>query len=126
MDLETVNKRGDILTYIIPIDPNERYQAITVELSPYGNARRFRIEVRYLNESDRWYISVFDASTGEAFFRYVPVIASYEHVDNLIGHVYHKNIGCIFCIPIVDNPSSINPGLNNLSEFAIGWSDGLD
>ena len=107
----------------IRIDPTIRYQIFTLSVDPDGISRRIRVEIRYLNEPQLWYISMFDASTGEAFFRYVPIIASYEFPNDLLKPFRHKHIGSLYCVPVVSEPQTTDPGLDNLGEFELIWGD---
>ena len=109
--------------FALALNPELRYQIMTLTVDPDGYALRARVEVRYLNEPELWYLSIFDASTGEAICRYVPLIASYEAPNDLMEPFRYKHIGSIYCVPVVKYPSSVNPGLDNLGEFEIVWGD---
>ena len=102
---------------------DKRYQIFTLTVNPNGNQFRARVELRYLNEPQLWYLSIFDAASGESYCRYVPLIASYRYLNDLMKPFQHKNIGSIYCVPAVVSPSSTDPGLNNLGEFEIVWGD---
>lgn len=109
--------------YKISKNPDERYQIITITL-PYGKDNlRLRFEIRYLNEPGLWCLSLFNLQTGEACCRYVPLIASYGAVNNLLEPFAYKKMGCLAVIPLVEKPQSENPGLNNLNEFEIVWGE---
>lgn len=111
--------------FAVSVDPKIRYQSIIMTISPNGEPYRFNFSLRYLNEAEMWFISIEDADSGKSYCQYVPLIASYdpENANNLLEPFKHKRIGCIFCIPIVNEPSSVDPGLDNLDEFAIIWGD---
>jgi len=73
-----------------------------------------------------WYLSIFDADTEEAFCRYVPVIASYEDRNDLLAPFATKLIGSIYCVPMVNEPATQDPGLDNMDEFEIVWADNTE
>ncbi len=115
--------------YIITLDvsPEEKYQIFTINAEVAGVARRLRIELRYLEVNEKWYVSVFDAQSGENFCRYVPVVASYqEPVNNILAPYKYKGIGGIVCIPAIKDPSTEDPKFENISEFLIIWGDSID
>ena len=105
------------------VDPAIRYQIFTLVLAPDNHSTRFRIELRYLNEPQLWYISILNATTGDTICRYVPVIASYTAPNDLLKPFRHKGAGSLYCVPAVQYPSSENPGLENLAEFELVWGD---
>lgn len=109
--------------FALGVNPNKRYQIFTLGVEPDGFAIRARVELRYLNETKHWYLSIFNAASGEAICRYVPVIASYGQLIDLMGPFHYKHIGSIYCIPVTRQPSSLNPGLDNLAEFELVWGD---
>ena len=113
----------DMKQIALNISPTKRYQIFTLTIDPDGYSLRARVELRYLNEPQHWYISIFNAANGEAICRYVPVIASYGMLNDLMEPFHHKHIGSIYCVPVVAKPSSTNPGLKNLGEFEIVWGD---
>ena len=103
--------------------PSALYQQQVINLGSGDLSRRVIFELRYFYKTDKWYISMSDAQTGETICTCVPVIASYSFYINLLEPYYHKGIGWIMCVPVVDEPSSENPGRNNLDEFALFWGD---
>ena len=109
--------------YRIDKTPGERYQIITITLPYKKDNIRLRFEIRYLNETGLWYLSLFNLQTGETCCRYVPIIASYEAVNNLLEPYAYKEMGCVACVPVVENPQSENPGLNNFNEFELVWGE---
>lgn len=108
---------------VLTLNPDIRYQIVHLNIDPDGFPLRARVEIRYLNEPGLWYLSIFDAATGDSVCRYVPIIASYNDLNDLMAPFHHKHIGSIYCIPTVANPSSQDPGLDNLGEFALVWGD---
>ena len=114
-------------------DPSIRYQRKILTISPDDYTRRVRVDLRYLNETEKWYLSIYDAQSGEAFLTYVPLIASYinfddpsvDEINDLLAPFHYKNLGTIICIPNVDNPTTKDPTLDNLNQFSVVWGDAL-
>lgn len=111
--------------HIIP-EPNLLYQRQVINLEFEKGTKRVVFELRYLFRTDKWYFSLFDAQTSAVICSYVPLVASYEYMNNLLEPFGHKNIGWLVCFPVVDEPSSEDPTQYNLSEFAIVWGDTLE
>ena len=110
---------------IIP-ESNSLYQRQIINLEVDGKAKRVVFEFRYLYKTEKWYVSLFDAQTGNPICTYIPLIASYEYFNDLFEPFSYKNIGWLVCFPIVDNPTSENPTQDNLSDFAILWGDKIE
>lgn len=110
----------------IPLNSDSLYQITNFNAKVGRITRRLRVEVRYLYYTDKWYLSVFNAQTGEAYCRYVPLVSSFADMNNMISLYMHKDIGWLVCIPKIDNPSSEDPKKGNLNEFALVWGDGFD
>ena len=112
--------------YILPLTEDAR-QIFTLDMSIDGAAFHAKIEVRYLSAPDRWVISVWDNSTGELLINQIPLICSYGFVNDLAAPFRHlrdgKGIGSLFVIRAVDEPSTTDPGENNLTEFKILFGD---
>ena len=112
----------------IALDPEALYQIQFFNATVGGVTRRLRLEVRHLTYTDKWYLSVINAQTGESYCRYIPLVASDLDVElNDLTAVYrHKDIGWFCCAPITGNTTSEDPQENNLNEFALFWGDGFD
>ena len=109
----------------IPITSETLYKILTFNVVIGKNTKRFRMELRHLTYTDKWYISIFDAQSGEAYCRYVPVVASYNALNNLIALFAYKDIGWMACIPKISKPSSADPQEDNIDQFEIVWGDTL-
>lgn len=111
---------------IIPInvDSTTKYQAIETSLTIEKKTFNVRIELRFLNKTNRWYLSMFDRKTGDPFFLYVPVVSYVTSINNLVAPFEYKGIGFIVCATLVDETSSEDPQRDNLHEFGIAWGDG--
>ena len=101
------------------------YQSMTIVIPSGGESSRVRFELRYLPETDKWYVSLFDAQSGDSLILHVPLVASYgDPLNNLFEPYGYKHLGMLYCLPRTDNPSTQDPAVDSLSEFAIVWSDG--
>ena len=110
----------------INVEPSMLYQRQVLNLTVEGKTKRTIFELRYLYKTDKWYISLFDAQSGNPYCLYVPVIASDKLLDNLLEPFAHKRIGWMACIPLGDGPSTGNPTRYNWDEFGLVWGDSFD
>ena len=115
------------MNYIqLPVS-EEPYQVIFLPASPDGHAFQAKLELRWLSAPGHWFLSISDAMTGEIFVNQIPVICSYETLNDLLFPFrwlfQGSGIGSLFCLKAVDLPSSENPEKENLSEFRILWGD---
>jgi len=101
-------------------------QSIEYVIPVNGEQRRVYFEIRYLEATEKWYITMTDAETGESYFRYVPVVACYEEGNDLILPFHYKDIGMVFCVSLVDSPESENPEKKDFNQFAVVWGDKYD
>ena len=111
-----------------PIEPSceNLYQGLNMNL-PIGNdTKRVSLDLIYMEEIDRWVMSLFDLQTNEVYFRSVPLVASYNVINDLWKPFAYKGIGVFYCIPKTDSPSTENPSKDNLSEFYMIWGDTLE
>ena len=111
--------------FVIDVDPAIRYQSLIATISPNGETFRLKFSLRYLNEADMWFFSISEADSGQSYCQYVPLVASYDtqNANNLLAPFKHKRIGNIYCVPVVEETSTVDPGLDNLGEFQIIWGD---
>lgn len=110
----------------IPLDSDSLYQITNFNAKVGRITRRLRVEVRYLYYTDKWYLTVIDAQTGESYCRYVPLVTSSVELNDMVTLYKHKDIGWFACVARGDHPSSEDPQKDNLSEFALVWGDGFD
>ena len=107
----------------IILDPETLYQRQTFNIDVGSESKRITFELRYLFKPGKWYFSFYDAQSSEPLCTYVPLVASYGQINDLLEPFGYKDIGHMACIPAVDEPSSQDPGQYNLSEFRLIWGD---
>ena len=110
----------------IILNPDLLHQRQVINLNVQGKAKRVVFETKHFDITDKWYVSIFDAQSGQPLCTFVPLIASYDMMINLLEPFAHKRIGWLFCVPVVDEPSSEFPRRNNLGEFTLFWGDELE
>ncbi len=111
---------------ILPVTDQAR-QVLYLPVSPEGHAFQARVELRWMEAAGKWILSIGDAVTGEPYVNQIPVICSYEEINDLLFPFrwlfQGAGIGSLFCLKAVDQPSSADPGRGNLKEFQILWGD---
>lgn len=117
------------LTYVLlPVTEDSR-QVFTVDVSIDGAAFHARIEIRYLSAPDQWVISIWDNASSELLVNQIPLICSYEDVNDLLLPFRHlrggAGIGSLFVIRNCDEPSTTDPAEGNLTEFFLLFGDDL-
>ena len=114
----------NITTLPLTADPR---QILTLSPVIDGESLRARIEVRYLTGPGCWVLSLWNDASGELMVNQIPLIASVGWPNDLFAPYRYKRdgkgLGTLLCIPTVDEPSSQDPGQNNLSEFSVMWCD---
>ena len=112
--------------YVLPLTNSPR-QVLTLDLSIDGEGFHVRIEVRFLPAPEVWVISIWDDSSGELLINQIPLICSDGFVNDLAAPFRHlragKGVGSLFVIRAVDEPSTTDPGENNLTEFKVLFGD---
>lgn len=105
-------------------DTESTYQSFEDVIPIDGQQRRVRFELRLLGKVNKWYLSMFDSETGESYFRYVPMVACINDVNDLIAPFRYKGTGFVLCASLVEEPSSVSPEKGNLGQFGIVWGEG--
>ena len=114
--------------YILPLtlDP---WQVMTLDVVIDGEEFHAQVELRYLPGSDQWVVSIWDHSSSELLVNMIPLICSYEEVNDLLAPFRYlrggKGLGSLFCLRAIDEPSTADPTGTNLSEFQVVWTDRL-
>lgn len=111
---------------IIPLDGQSLYQIVNFNAKVGRITRRLRVEVRHLTYTDKWYLSVVNAQTGESYCRYVPLVASCVELNDMVALYRHKDIGWFCCVANDGSEDSGDPNKNNLADFSLVWGDGFD
>ena len=72
-------------------------------------------------------MSIWDHSSSELLVNMIPVVCSYEEVNDLLAPFRHlrggKGIGSLICLRGTDEPSTPDPAAGNLTGFQLCWSD---
>ena len=115
------------LSYIeLPLTENPR-QVFTTDLSIDGTAFHARIELRYLSAMDQWVISIWDNASSELLVNQIPLICSYEMLNDLLVPFRYlrdgAGIGSLFVLRNTDDESITNPGKGDLTKFTVLWGD---
>ena len=112
--------------YILPTT-NDPWQVMTLDAVIDGEPFHMQLELRYLPAPDRWYVSIRDHAGGELLVNMIPLVCSYGEVNDLLLPFRHlrngKGLGSLFCLRGTDEPSSVDPVKDNLTEFQVCWSD---
>ena len=112
--------------YLLPLtlDP---WQVMTLDLSLDGEEFHAQVELRYLPGSDQWVVSIWDHSSSEMLVNMIPLICSYEEINDLLAPFRFlrdgKGLGSMICLRVIDEPSTAYPTGTNLSEFQVVWTD---
>ena len=115
------------MEYIILPTTGEPCQVMYLPVSPDGHAFQAMLELRFLNAPGRWFLSISDAVTGETYVNMIPLVCSYEQLNDLLFPFrwlfQGSGIGSLFCLKAVDTPATQDPGRDNLNEFTLLWGD---
>ena len=118
------------MTYATLPLTEDPWQVFTVDLTINGAPFHAQVEIRYLPAPDQWFLSIWDHASGEMLVNQIPIICSYELVnDLLVPFRYLRNgagLGSLFCLRNTDAPSTPDPAKGNLTEFQILWGDTFD
>ena len=113
---------------ILPLT-EDPWQVFTLDLSIDGEPFHAQAEIRYLPAPDQWVISIWDHSSGELLVNQVPLVCSYTYLNDLLLPFRHlrggRGLGSLFCLKGTDEPSSVDPVKDNLTEFQVCWGDSL-
>ena len=113
---------------LMTINPDPQYtdQSIIMNLTVWGTTKRVALDFKYLEKTDKWYVSLTDVQTSEVYLMNVPVLCSYGDIANNLWEPYwSKGIGMFCCFPNVAAPSTVDPSKDNLNEFLFVWGDGV-
>ncbi len=118
------------MTYtILPLSAAHR-QVFTLDIAPDGVPLHARAEIRYLPAPDLWVLSLWDNASGELLVSQIPLICSYEVINDLLAPFRHlrsgKGLGSLFVLKAAENPVSPDPSASGLSDFQILWGDTFD
>ena len=115
------------MDYIILQPSDDPAQTFYLPASPDGHAFQARVDLRYLSAPDLWVLSISDAVTAALYVNQIPLICSYEALNDLLFPFRYlfqgDGIGSFFCLKGTDAPSTRNPSRHNLGEFQLLWGD---
>ena len=102
---------------------------MTVDVCLDGMDFHAQVEFRYLPAPDQWFVSIWDHAAGELLVNSIPLICSYGTVADLLEPFRHlrngAGLGTLMCLKDTDNPSTVDPSRDNLTEFQLLWGDSL-
>ena len=114
------------MTYATLPLTEDPWQVFTVDGAPF----HAQVEIRYLPAPDQWFLSIWDHASGEMLVNQIPVICSYELVNDLLVPFRYlrsgAGLGSLFCLRNTDEPSTPDPAKGNLTEFQVLWGDTFD
>ncbi len=112
--------------YQLPMT-SDPWQVFTLDATIDDEPFQPQIELRYLPAPDQWFISIWNHAAGELLVNQIPVICSYESVNDLLAPFRHLRdglgLGSLFCLRNIDSPSTTNPSAGNLQEFQLIYGD---
>ena len=112
--------------YILPLT-TDPWQVMTLDVVIDGEEFHAQAEIRYLPAPDQWVVSIWDHSSGELLVNMIPLVCSYEEVNDLLAPFRFlrggKGLGSLICLWGTDEPSTQDPTGTNLNEFQLIWTD---
>lgn len=107
----------------LKINPENPYQAQTITISPNGVTMTLRLELRYLVYTEKWYLSIWNASENVCLLTHVPLVASEDIANDLLGLFQHIGLGSVVCYPVSAQLYGMDPGEKNMNQFEVQWRD---
>ena len=115
------------MDYVLLPLTEDPWQVFTLDLQINGEPFHAQVELRYMPAADKWFISIWDHSSGEQLINQIPIICSYIEVNDLLAPYSYKRdgkgLGSLFCMRATDPPSTVDPSKGNLTEFQIVWGN---
>ena len=112
--------------YYLPLT-SDSWQVFTMNLSIDGEEFHAQVEIRYLAAAGQWFVSIWDHSCSELLVNMIPLVCSYEEVNDLLAPFRFlrggKGLGSLICLRGTDEPSTQDPTGTNLNEFQLIWTD---
>ena len=107
------------------IDPDVPFQAQTITIDPDGHTVSLRLELRYLVYTEKWYLSIWNASTGTNLLQHLPIVPSETIINDLLGQFHYLGIGSVACFPVSAQQYGEMPGRADLDKYEVQWGDTL-
>lgn len=105
---------------------DDGYQIQTITIAPNGKVRSLRLEIRRLVRLDKWFLSVYDATTGENIIQYIPLVSSIPGgINDILAQFGYKEIGSAIVGPKHNEQFGTDPAEGTLGDFEIVWGDRL-
>ena len=105
---------------------DSKNQRIRTVLEVDGKNIVLFIKLRWLGAVQKWYMSVDDENEN-TLIRNVPLLCGESFpTSNLLRQFGHLAFGSAYAAPLVERPTTENPGKNNLGtdkEYALIWGD---
>ena len=118
-----------ITAFYLPLtlDP---WQVFTMDLTLDGEEFHAQVELRYLPAPDQWFLSIWDQSTSELLVNMIPIICSYDSLNDLLRPFRHlrggRGLGTLVCCRGPASIDSPDPTEENLTDFQLIWGDTSD
>lgn len=105
---------------IVPLvqSPN---QAFLVQLTVDGKPLTLGLQLNYSIMAGYWQMAISDVN-GNLLIASVPLITGWYPASNMLGQYGYLHIGSAYLLNTGDSASDY-PGSNDLSSFALLWSD---
>ena len=110
----------------LPLAASPDKQIVDLNISPNGTAVSLRVTVQYLRHADKWFMTVEDRTDGTCIASFIPLIASGNKYNDLMGQLGHKRVGSAFCVPLSKDHSTQDPTHDTLTDFEVIWTDNVD
>ena len=114
------------MTYELLIT-NDPWQVFTIDAVIDEESIHAQFEFRYLPAPNQWVLSLWDHASGELLVNMIPIICSYDIVNDLFAPFRYlrqgKGVGALMCMRGMDEVSTTDPAKGNLTEFRIIWGD---
>ena len=115
------------MTYTFLPLTEDPWQVFTLDLAVNGEPLHVRVDLRYLPEPDRWFLSLRDLSDGALLVNMIPVLCSRFFVNDLLRPFRHlrqgRGLGSLLCLRATDDPGSEDPARETLKNFHLLWGD---
>ena len=93
-------------------------------ITPDGQTRALKLNLRRLVRTDKWHLSITDMATGEELLHMVPLISCTPQAFNDIFHQFaYLGIGSMAVFAAVEEALNQDPAENTLDDYTIIWGN---